>query len=154
PISPYAVTKRAGELICNTYWNLYQMPISCLRFFTVFGPRQRPDLAIHKFTRLIMAGKSIPFYGDGSMSRDHTFVSDIVAGVMAAWERCSNYRIYNLGGSHPVSLKNLVEEIEKAVGKKAIIDRRPEQPGDVQRTYANVARAKAELGFEARVPLA
>ncbi|HMB96088.1 MAG TPA: NAD-dependent epimerase/dehydratase family protein, partial [Tepidisphaeraceae bacterium] len=101
PISPYAATKRSGELICHSYWHLYKLPIFCLRFFTVFGPRQRPDLAIHKFTRLIARGKPIPFFGDGSMSRDHTYVSDIIDGVMAALDRCDRYRIYNLGGSHP-----------------------------------------------------
>jgi len=154
PISPYAATKRAGELICSTYWNLYKLPITCLRFFTAFGPRQRPDLAIHKFTRLILAGKPIPFFGDGSMSRDHTFISDIVSGVVAALDRCERYRIYNLGGSSPVSLKTLVEQIEVATGKKAIIDRRPEQPGDVRRTFADLVRSKAELGFEPKVSLA
>lgn len=154
PISPYAATKRAGELICHSYWNLYKLPIFCLRFFTVFGPRQRPDLAIHKFTRLILAGKPIPFYGDGSMSRDHTFIADIVAGVMASLDRCDRYRIYNLGGSSPVTLKTLVEQIELAAGRKAIIDRRPEQPGDVQRTYADLTRSRAELGYEPKVPLA
>lgn len=153
PISPYAATKRSGELICHTFWHLYKLPISCLRFFTVFGPRQRPDLAIHKFTRLIRAGKSIPFFGDGSMSRDHTFIADIVSGIMASFDRCDRYRIYNLGGSHPVTLKTLVEEIEKATGKKAIIDRKPTQMGDVERTYADLTRAKAELGYEPKVPL-
>jgi UDP-glucuronate 4-epimerase len=154
PISPYAATKRAGELICYTFNHLYKLPIACLRFFTVFGPRQRPDLAIHKFTRLIARGKPIPFFGDGSMSRDHTFIEDIVRGILAAHDRIDRYRIYNLGGSHPVSLKTLVEEIEKAVGKPAIIDRRPTQPGDVERTYADLTRSKAELDYEPKVPLA
>lgn len=154
PISPYAATKRAGELICHTYWHLYRLPIFCLRFFTVFGPRQRPDLAIHKFTRLIEAGKPIPFFGDGSMSRDHTYIDDIIEGVMAALDRCDRYRIYNLGGSHPVPLKQLVEEIEKALGKKAVIDRQPPQPGDVQRTCADLTRSRAELGYEPKTSLA
>ena len=105
PISPYAATKRAGELLCHAYWHLYKMPIFCLRFFTVFGPRQRPDLAIHKFARLILAGKPIPVFGDGSTSRDYTFIEDIVAGVLAALDRCDRYRIYNLGGNDPVTLK-------------------------------------------------
>src|SRR5690554_3305146 len=104
PISPYAATKRAGELICHTFWHLYKMPIFCLRFFTVYGPRQRPDLAIHKFTRLIDAGKPIPVFGDGSMSRDYTYVADTVAGIMSALDRCDRYRIYNLGGSNPITL--------------------------------------------------
>ncbi|HVT90909.1 MAG TPA: GDP-mannose 4,6-dehydratase [Tepidisphaeraceae bacterium] len=154
PISPYAATKRAGELICYTFSHLYKLPISCLRFFTVFGPRQRPDLAIHKFTRLIMAGKPIPFFGDGSMSRDHTFISDIVSGIMSSIDRCKGYRVYNLGGSHPVTLSMLVTEIEKAVGKKAIIDQRPTQPGDVERTYADLKRSGAELGYGPKVSLA
>lgn len=104
PISPYAATKKAGELICYTYHNLYKINISCLRFFTVYGPRQRPDLAIHKFAKLIAAGKSIPVFGDGSMMRDFTFIDDIIDGVMAAIKKCSGYEIYNLGESRPLSL--------------------------------------------------
>ncbi|WP_428939850.1 SDR family NAD(P)-dependent oxidoreductase [Fontivita pretiosa] len=153
PISPYAATKRAGELICYTYWHLYRLPVFCLRFFTVYGPRQRPDLAIHKFTRLISRGKPIPFFGDGSTSRDYTYVDDIVDGILAALDRCDRYRIYNLGGAHPVSLKQLVQTIERAVGKPAIIDRKPAQPGDVERTYADLTRARAELDYEPKVSL-
>jgi UDP-glucuronate 4-epimerase len=153
PISPYAATKRAGELLCYTFWHLYKLPVFCLRFFTVYGPRQRPDLAIHKFTRLISAGQPVPLFGDGSTSRDYTFVDDIVAGILASLDRCDRYRIYNLGGSDPVSLAKLVEGIEKAVGRQAIIDRRPAQPGDVERTYADLTRAKAELGYQPRVTL-
>src|SRR5688500_1924126 len=140
PISPYAATKRSGELLCYTYWHLYQLPVFCLRFFTVYGPRQRPDLAIHKFTRLISRGEPIPFFGDGSTSRDYTFVDDIVAGILSALDHCNKYCIYNLGGSDPVTLKQLIEELEKAVGKPAIIDRRPAQPGDVERTFADLSR--------------
>jgi UDP-glucuronate 4-epimerase len=154
PISPYAATKRAGELICHAFWHLYRMPISCLRFFTVYGPRQRPDLAIHKFTRLIAGGKPIPIFGDGSSSRDYTYVLDIVRGILAALERCERYRIYNLGGSEPVALSHLVSELEKAIGKKAIIDRKPAQPGDVERTYADLARSTAELGYRPQTSLA
>jgi UDP-glucuronate 4-epimerase len=153
PISPYAATKRAGELICHAYWHLYRMPISCLRFFTVYGPRQRPDLAIHKFTRLIAAGKSIPIFGDGSSSRDYTYVADIVRGIQAALERCDRYRIYNLGGSEPVTLSHLVSELENALGKKATIDRKPAQPGDVERTFADLTRSTAELGYHPQTPL-
>lgn len=153
PISPYAATKRAGELICYTYWHLYKLPVFCLRFFTVFGPRQRPDLAIHKFTRLISRGQPVPFFGDGSTSRDYTFVDDIVDGILASLDRCDRYRIYNLGGSHPVTLKHLVETIEKCVGKPAILHRQPAQPGDVERTYADLTRARAELGYEPKVGL-
>src|SRR5215211_2831848 len=121
PISPYAATKRAGELLCYTYWHLYKLPVACLRFFTVYGPRQRPDLAIHKFTRLISQGKPIPMFGDGSTSRDYTFVDDTVSGIVAAYERCDRYRIYNLGGSDPVSLAKLIEGLEIAIGRPAII---------------------------------
>jgi len=153
PISPYAATKRAGELICHTYWHLYRLPVTCLRFFTVYGPRQRPDLAIHKFTRLISEGKSIPVFGDGSTSRDYTFIDDIIAGVMSALDRCDRYRIYNLGGSSPVTLATLIEQIERALGKTAIIDRKPAQPGDVERTFADLTRAKAELAYSPKTSI-
>lgn len=148
PISPYAATKKAGELICHAYHHLFGMDITCLRFFTVYGARQRPDLAIHKFAKLILAGKSIPVFGDGSMMRDHTYIDDIIAGVVAAIDHCGGYKIYNLGESRPVSLSDLIAAIERAVGKKAIIERLPLQPGDVYQTYADVSRAKAELGYE------
>ncbi len=153
PISPYAATKRAGELIAYTYWNLYKLPIFCLRFFTVYGPRQRPDLAIHKFTRLISEGKPIPVFGDGSTSRDYTFVEDTVAGILASLDRCDRFRIYNLGGSEPVTLGALISGLENAIGKRAIIDRRPAQPGDVERTYADPTRAISELGYKPKVNL-
>jgi len=147
PISPYAATKKAGELLCHTYSHLYGIDMTCLRFFTVYGPRQRPDLAIHKFARLIEAGEAIPVFGDGSMSRDFTYIDDIVDGVVAAMERCSGYEIYNLGESRPVRLDELIAAIEKALGKKAIINRLPEQPGDVKLTYADVTKAQKELGY-------
>jgi UDP-glucuronate 4-epimerase len=153
PISPYAATKRAGELICHTYWHLYRLPIFCLRFFTVFGPSQRPDLAIAKFMRLMRDGKPIPMYGDGTMSRDFTYVDDIVEGIMAAAARCDRYGIYNLGGHSPVTVKQLIEAIERVSGTKANIDQQPEQPGDVRRTYADLTRSRQELGFEPRVSL-
>jgi len=154
PISPYAATKRAGELLAHTFWHLYKMPIACLRFFTVYGPRQRPDLAIHKFARLIHFGKTLPVFGDGSTSRDYTYIEDIVGGVMAAYDRNQAYRIYNLGGSDPVTLSELIAGLEKAIGKKALIDRRPAQPGDVERTFADVSRSRAELGYEPKTRLA
>jgi len=154
PISPYAATKKAGELLCHTYQHLYGMGMTCLRFFTVYGPRQRPDLAIHKFTRLIDAGKPIPVFGDGSMMRDFTYIDDIIAGVVAAMERCDGYHIYNLGESRPVRLDRLITEIEKALGKKAIIDRQPPQPGDVERTFADVTLAQRDLGYEPRTEIA
>lgn len=147
PISPYAATKKAGELICHTYHHLFAMHITCLRFFTVYGPRQRPDLAIHKFARLIEAGKSIPVFGDGSMRRDYTYVDDIVAGVIAATEQCNGYQLYNLGNANPVSLAELISALEHALGKKAIIDRQPAQPGDVERTFADISRARSALRY-------
>ncbi len=153
PISPYAATKRAGELICHTYWHLYRLPIFCLRFFTVFGPSQRPDLAIAKFMRLMREGKPIPMYGDGTMSRDFTYVDDIVDGIMAAAAHCDRYGIYNLGGHSPVTVKELIEAIERVSGTRANIDRQPEQPGDVRRTYADLTRSRQELGFEPKVSL-
>lgn len=153
PISPYASTKRSGELLCHTYHHLFGMDISCLRFFTVYGPRQRPDLAIHKFTRLIDAGKPIPVFGDGSMKRDHTYIDDILAGILAALDRAGGYHIYNLGESRPVSLSDLIAAIERALGMKAIIDRQPLQPGDVHQTFADVTLASRDLGYEPRTHL-
>jgi UDP-glucuronate 4-epimerase len=147
PISPYAATKKAGELICHTYHHLYGISITCLRFFTVYGPRQRPDLAIHKFARLIEQGSPIPIYGDGSMMRDFTYIDDIIDGTVAAMKKCAGFNIYNLGESRPVSVSDLVIEIEKALGKKAVKEYLPPQPGDVERTYADVTKAARELGY-------
>jgi UDP-glucuronate 4-epimerase len=153
PISPYAATKKAGELLCHTYSHLYGMHITCLRFFTVYGPRQRPDLAIHKFARLIEAGKPIPVYGDGSMERDFTYIDDILDGVTAAMRKCRGYAIYNLGESRPVRLDVLIEELETALGKKAVRKVLPMQPGDVLRTYADVTRAQQDLGYQPKTEL-
>jgi UDP-glucuronate 4-epimerase len=153
PISPYAATKRAGELICYSYWHLYRLPCFCFRFFTVYGPRLRPDLAIHKFTRLIASGKPIPFFGDGKTARDYTCVTDICAGLLAALQKCDSYRIYNLGNNHPVSLTEMVSALEKAIGKPAVLDRQPMQPGDVEITCADITRAAEELGYRPKVTL-
>jgi UDP-glucuronate 4-epimerase len=153
PISPYAATKRSGELLCHAFWRLYGMPIACLRFFTVFGPRQRPDLAIRKFVRLIESGLSVPMFGDGSSSRDYTFVADIVQGICRALERTREFRIYNLGNRTPVSLIELILAIQDAVGKPARIDYLPQQPGDVSRTFADISRAAKELGYHPRTSL-
>lgn len=147
PISPYAATKKAGELLAHTYHHLFGLHVTCLRFFTVYGPRQRPDLAIHKFVRLIEAGDPIPVFGDGSMRRDFTYVDDVVAGVLAALDRADGYRLYNLGESRPVAVSDLIQAIERALGKTARIERLPQQPGDVDQTYADVRLAQAELGF-------
>ncbi len=148
PISPYAATKKAGELICHTYHHLYGIAITCLRFFTVYGPRQRPDLAIHKFARLIEEGKPIPIFGDGTMMRDFTYIDDIIDGVMAAIDQCTDYQIYNLGESQPISVTDLITELEKALGKKAVKKYLPPQPGDVERTYADVTKAEIQLGYK------
>lgn len=148
PISPYASTKKSGELLCHVYSHLYDFNITCLRFFTVYGPRQRPDLAIHKFTRLIDEEKAIPFYGDGSTSRDYTYIDDIVNGISCAFNHLGGYRLYNLGESNITSLKTLVETIENLVGKKAILNRLPLQQGDVNITYADISKAKVELGYD------
>ncbi|MCA9249747.1 MAG: GDP-mannose 4,6-dehydratase [Phycisphaerales bacterium] len=147
PISPYAASKKATELIAHTYAHLFEMSVTCLRFFTVYGPRQRPDLAIHKFTKLIESGEPIPVFGDGSTSRDYTYIDDIIDGVVRSIERCEGYRIYNLGESQPIRLDELIAAIEKALGKQAVINRLPTQPGDVDRTFADVTRAKKELGY-------
>jgi UDP-glucuronate 4-epimerase len=156
PISPYAATKKAGELICHTYHHLYGISVTCLRFFTVYGPRQRPDLAINKFAKLIEQGKSIPIYGDGTMMRDFTYIDDIIDGTIAAINRLSGhgpratgheFNIYNLGESKPVSVNDLVAEIEKALGKKAVKQYLPLQLGDVERTYADITKAARDLGY-------
>jgi UDP-glucuronate 4-epimerase len=147
PISPYAATKKAGELICHTYHHLNRIAMTCLRFFTVYGPRQRPDLAIHKFAKLIEDGKPIPVYGDGSMMRDFTYIDDIIDGTVAGINKCAGYNIYNLGESRPVTVNTLISEIERALGKKAVIERLPPQPGDVERTYADVTKARRDLGY-------
>jgi UDP-glucuronate 4-epimerase len=148
PISPYAATKKAGELICHTYHHLYGICTNCLRFFTVYGPRQRPDLAIHKFAQLIEQGKPIPVYGDGSMMRDFTYIDDIIDGTVAAMNKCTGFSIYNLGESRPISVNDLIAEIEKALGKKAVKKYLPPQPGDVERTFADVTKAVNELGYK------
>jgi UDP-glucuronate 4-epimerase len=151
PISPYAATKLAAELMCYTYAHLYGLTTICLRFFTVYGPRQRPDLAIHKFTALIEAGKPLPVYGDGSIGRDYTYVDDIVAGVVASLEYSPEpkvpFEIFNLGNSHPLRLTELIVQLEAATGKKALQQRLPDQPGDVPITWANIDKAKRLLGY-------
>ncbi len=148
PISPYAATKAAGELLCHTYSHLYDVRAVCLRFFTVYGARQRPDLAIHKFSRLIWDGKPIPVFGDGTTRRDYTFVDDIVQGVSAAidYDR-SNYEIFNLGESETIELKDLIEMLEANLGKKAIIEQCAMQPGDVPVTFADISKARKLLNY-------
>ncbi len=151
PASPYAATKKAGEALCHSFHALTRTPVTCLRFFTVYGPRQRPDLAIHKFVRLIDAGRPVPLFGDGSTSRDYTFIDDTVDGILRALDRPTGYQIYNLGRSDPVNLREMLTEIESALGRTAIIDRKPEQPGDVGITCANVDKAADRLGYAPKV---
>ena len=150
PASPYAATKRMNELQLSTYRDLYQLGVFALRFFTVYGPRQRPDMASPKFTAAIASGKAITLFGDGESRRDYTFIDDIVSGVIAAIERVEPgaFEIYNLGGTKTISLVELVRTIETVVGKKASIDWQPDQPGDVPITFANIERAKAALGYQ------
>ncbi|MDI9217077.1 MULTISPECIES: GDP-mannose 4,6-dehydratase [Clostridium] len=151
PISPYAATKKSGELLCHTYHHLFDMNIACLRFFTVYGPRQRPDLAINKFTSLILEGKEIPFYGDGTTSRDYTYVDDIVSGIVASINYVNSdkkvFEILNIGGDKTVSLIEMVETIEEVLGKKAKLNRMPMQPGDVNRTCADISHSSELLGY-------
>jgi UDP-glucuronate 4-epimerase len=148
PASPYAATKRAGELLAATFHRLYGLPVICLRFFTVYGPRQRPDMAIHRFTRLIDAGQEVEVFGDGRSQRDYTFVDDVVDGVLRALDRPQGYRVYNLGTNRTVSLTGLVELISARLGRAPRIVRLPNQPGDVPLTYADISLARSELGYE------
>jgi UDP-glucuronate 4-epimerase len=148
PVSPYAATKRAGELIAFTYHHLFGIPTTCLRFFTVFGPRQRPEMAIHKFVALVLKGEAIPFFGDGESRRDYTYVDDIVAGVLAAIDRCEGYEIYNLGESQTTSLAELVQMIGEVCGRAPILERLPNQAGDVPVTCADISRAQADLDYQ------
>jgi UDP-glucuronate 4-epimerase len=148
PISPYAATKAAGELLCHTYSHLYGLRCVCLRFFTVYGPRQRPDLAIHKFAKLISQNKPIPVFGDGTTRRDYTYVDDIINGVVAAihYDK-SDYEVLNLGESRTVELRELISLLEKELDARAIIERQPPQPGDVPQTFADITKARALLGY-------
>lgn len=152
-ISPYAASKLACEALGHVYHYVYGMDVTMLRFFTVYGPRQRPDLAIHKFAKLISAGKPIPVYGDGSTARDYTYISDIVDGVIACAEGKFGYEIFNLGGSETVTLARLIELLEKLLGRKAVIERLPEQPGDVPLTYADITKSRKLLGYSPKVKI-
>ncbi|MFA5309034.1 MAG: GDP-mannose 4,6-dehydratase [Dehalococcoidales bacterium] len=148
PASPYAASKAAAELFCRTYSHLYDLPVTALRFFTVYGPRQRPEMAIHLFTRKIAAGQDISVLGDGTSKRDYTYIDDIADGIMRAlFSTSRGFEIYNLGNSHPIALKYLIELIEKSLGKKAVIRQLPEQPGDVPITFADITKAGKDLGY-------
>ena len=158
PISPYAATKRSGELLAHTFHHLYDITVHCLRFFTVYGPRQRPDLAIHKFARQLLTGQPITMYGDGSSSRDYTYVEDIVDGIVQSLDRAcrckrSEYEIINLGGSETTQLKDLIAGIGEAMGIEPEIKQLPTQPGDVKRTYADISKAQDLLGYTPDTPI-
>ncbi len=153
PVSPYAASKRAGELICKTYQKLYGIPITCLRFFTVYGPRQRPDLAIHKFTKLIFLGRQIPLFGTGKSSRDYTYIDDIIDGTVSAMKKPMGFETINLGRSDPVKLNDLVRIIEKNLGKRAKIKHLPDQKGDVKNTYADIEKAGRLLNYSPKVSI-
>lgn len=152
-ISPYAASKLACEALGHVYHHVYGMDIAMLRFFTVYGPRQRPDLAIHKFASLISAGKPIPVFGDGSTARDYTYVTDTVDGILACTRQEFGFDIFNLGESQTVRLDYLISLLEQALGKAAVIDRQPAQPGDVPITYADIAKARAKLGYQPQVKI-
>ena len=153
PISPYGATKRAGELLCYSYHHLYGIHTACLRIFTAYGPRQRPEMAIHKFTSLMDQGKEIPMYGDGSSKRDYTYIDDLIDGMMAVHHRHRGFEIYNLGESRTTSLKELIRMIEECLGKKAKILSMEPQPGDVSITYADITKAKRIIGYQPRVSM-
>lgn len=153
PVSPYGATKRSAEILGYTYHRLYGLPFTSLRFFTVYGPRQRPEMAIHKFTRLIDRGEPVPLYGDGSSKRDYTYIDDLLDGILKASGRPDGYRIYNLGESRMIGLLDLVRLLEAALGKRAEIRYLPAQPGDVPVTYADLSRAKAEIGYDPKISI-
>ncbi|HWE38243.1 MAG TPA: SDR family NAD(P)-dependent oxidoreductase [Isosphaeraceae bacterium] len=150
PVSPYAATKKACELLAHTFHHLHGLPVTGLRFFTAFGPRNRPDLAIAKFTALIAAGRPVPMFGDGTTRRDYTYVADVVDGVVRAIDCCKNHHLYNIGHSEPIELRAMIATIGAALGVEPVVERLPEQPGDVRQTFADITRAAAELGYAPR----
>jgi UDP-glucuronate 4-epimerase len=153
PISPYATTKRTGELLCYNYHHLYGLKTSCLRFFTVYGPAQRPEMAIHKFTDLLARGKPVPLYGDGSSRRDYTYIDDIVDGLVATLDLAPDFEILNLGGAETTALKDLVLWIAEELAVPPLIEYLPAQPGDVPITYADVTKAHRLLGYAPKVSI-
>ena len=153
PVVKFSFTKRAGEVLCHAHHHLFGLDVACLRFFTVYGPRQRPEMAIHAFTRKILEGTPIPFFGDGSTRRDYTYISDIVEGIMGALERARGYEIYNLGRADTISLQDLVRLIEDKVGRSAVLNRLPDQPGDVPITYADVNKAANHIDYIPKIDI-
>jgi UDP-glucuronate 4-epimerase len=152
PVSPYAATKRAGELLCHTYAHNFSMHITCLRFFTVYGPRQRPEMAIHKFARLMIEGKEVPIFGAGDSRRDYTYVEDIVSGVLGAIEVNPRFEIINLGESQTTTLMEVIDQLESALGRKARLRFLPNQAGDMEVTYADISRARRLIGYNPQKP--
>jgi UDP-glucuronate 4-epimerase len=152
PVSPYAATKKACELLAYTFHHLHGLPVTGLRFFTAYGPRNRPDLAIAKFAALIERGEPVPMFGDGTTRRDYTFVADIVDGIVRAIDRCTGHHLYNLGNSEPIELRAMIDALGEALGKVPCLRQQPEQPGDVRQTYADISRAGDELGYAPRTP--
>lgn len=152
-LSPYAVSKRGGELLSYTYSHLYGLPVTILRFFTVYGPRQRPEMAIHKFTRLIDEGREVPMFGNGTSRRDYTYISDIINGIISALEKKFSYEIFNLGNSHTLQLKELISLIEKSLGREAKVKEFPLQPGDVPITCADITKSKKLLNYDPRIDI-
>jgi UDP-glucuronate 4-epimerase len=146
-ISPYGATKKMGEELCFTYSHLYEIPTICLRFFTVYGPRQRPEMAIHKFVRHLLNDNPLPFFGDGSTARDYTYIEDIISGILAALKSTDDFMIYNLGNSEPVKLADLVSTISDVTGKAPVLDEYDLPSGDVLRTYADISRAESRLDY-------
>ncbi len=153
PISPYGATKRAGELLCYSYHHLYGMNIACLRIFTAYGPRQRPEMAIHKFTRLIDQGEKIPVFGDGSSRRDYTYIDDLIEGILGVLRYHKGFEVYNLGESQTTSLRDLIRLIEEAFGKRANVEMMEFQPGDVSVTYADISKAERMLKYQPKVKM-
>ncbi len=153
PVSPYAATKKCGELLCHTYSHLFGIDITALRFFTVYGERQRPEMAIYSFTEKVMKGEELPVFAMGESSRDYTYIGDIVDGVILSMENMGGYRVYNLGESQVTKLLDLVKMIERATGKKAKVNLLPSQPGDVDITYADVSKARSEIGYSPITPI-
>lgn len=154
PISPYAATKRMNELMGHVYQHVYGLHVTMLRFFTVYGPRQRPDMAISKFIQLIDEGKPVPMFGDGSTRRDYTYIDDILDGLLRTVDTPFPFEIFNLGESHTTSLRELIDLVSEAVGKPAVIDQKPLQPGDVEITYADITKAKTMLGYDPHTTMA
>lgn len=154
PVSPYAATKKACELLAHTFHHLHGLPVTGLRFFTAYGPRNRPDLAIAKFARLIAGGERVPMFGDGSTRRDYTYVDDIVDGIVRAMEHCRSHHLYNLGNSEPIALRDMIAMLGEAMGRRPSIESLPEQPGDVRLTCADISRARDELGYRPSTPFA